>query len=165
MRGTKVQGAARAGSIEPRSMHNGHHTGAVARKRSSARPAEARTPKPPIYSKKLAPFATPEMLAPDAQMWPVQPVLWLEPELGARLPRSSGLHIERRHQVPVAEFISLNVAPSRLPHTPENNCGLRAPSVRQKLPESGLAPLGWDPRAGVEGLVRRDEQALKAGGK
>jgi hypothetical protein len=102
----------------------------------------------------LAIFAPAKIQPIDAEMWPVQPVIWLQSEWRPGLPASSGLYIERHHKIPVPGF--LNLAAGR------GYCsaggfaaGLSSaqsavlPKVRLTPPESGLTLLGWDPRTVV----------------
>ncbi len=96
---------------------------------------------------KLAPFAAVEAAPADPEMWPAHPAGWLEPDLAPVVPASSGLRVERRYAVPAPDLLRLEplaaIPPPARAAVPE----MRPPACRTRLPESGLAPLGWDPRA------------------
>ena len=115
------------------------------RKRGSARRAVAM----PADEQKLADFAAVETPPIQAGVWPVHAVAWLQPDLSAAAPQSSGLRPERRHRVPVPDFLpfSCSAATPRLPieHKAEP---LPRPTPRPVF-QCDLVPLGWDPRAEV----------------
>jgi hypothetical protein len=127
------------------------------RKRSPARPNTADGPAAEAAASlpELAGFAPANIQPIDAEMWPIQPVMWWQPEWKPGLHTSSDLRVERNHRIPIPGFLNLaagrgfrlddlDAAPSRrLPAAP-----LR-PEVRLTPPESGLSLLGWDPRAVV----------------
>jgi hypothetical protein len=130
----------------------------AARKRVSTKPKTTDSPTVEAIAgtQELAGFAPSKIHAVDAEMWPVQPVIWLQPEWKPGLPASSGLSIERRHKIPVPGF--LNVAAGRGYPLICSAGGLAAgqpsalsaqPKVRLTPPESGLTLLGWDPRTVV----------------
>ena len=115
-------------------------------------------------TQELAGFVPANIHSVDAEMWPVQPVIWLQPEWKPGLPVSSGLSIERHHKIPVPGF--LNVAAGRgycsaggLAAGLSSAPSVLLPKVRLTCPESGLTLLGWDPRTVVS-----VGQALPAGG-
>jgi hypothetical protein len=106
---------------------------------------------PAFSPPKLAHFATVAAQPKDAPMWPVHSPIWWQPGLKPELPGSSGLRIERRHQVPIPDFLYLEMKPAGRPRpTVEAPCGPLLPHREQTLPQSGLEPLGWDPRAAVK---------------
>jgi hypothetical protein len=131
----------------------------AARKRSTTKPKTVDSPTVAATAgpQDLAGFAPANVHPVDAEMWPVQPVIWLQPEWKPGLPASSGLSIERHHKIPVPGF--LNVAPGRGYPLICSTGGLAAglssapsallPKVRLTCPESGLTLLGWDPRTVV----------------
>jgi len=94
----------------------------------------------------LACFAAFEARPIDAQMWPVHPVVWLQPELRPGLPGSSGLTIERHYQIPAPDFLRLHITPNGHARALDEVCDPRPPDLPRQLPRSDLAPLGWDPR-------------------
>jgi hypothetical protein len=117
-------------------------------KRSTARPEPQ-----PID----AAFAASEPELIDAPMWPLHAAHWFQPELAPSVPVWSGLAIIRHNRIPGPGFLHPDIAPSNIAATPGSNpsrdrtgalagegalCG-RVP----QLPDSGLAPLGWDARA------------------
>ena len=143
------------------------HAGAKAAAAPANGKAPKRSPKPSSADgstveatagpPELAGFAPASIRQMDAEMWPIQPVIWLHPEWQPGLPASSGLRIERHHKVPAPSFLNLEAgrgyglicsagglaaglssAPSAL-----------LPKVPLTPPESGLTLLGWDPRTVV----------------
>jgi hypothetical protein len=112
------------------------------RKRGTAR----RAPEAAVAPQKLADFAAMETPAMDAAMWPVHAMAWLQPDLAAEAPQSSGLRVERRHRVPVPDFVRLAAPAASRPHLPERECEPLPPRMLQGIPRCDLAPLGWDPR-------------------
>jgi hypothetical protein len=147
---------------EPAARANG-----AARKRSHVRPVPADGPAgdASVVPPELAGFGPANIQPIDAEMWPIQPVMWLQQEWTPGPPASSDLRIERHHRVPVPGFLNLDAgrgyrlddleaarerqwssAPGALP--PELPPAL-PPIVRLTPPQSGLTLLGWDPRAVV----------------
>lgn len=53
-------------------------------------------------------FAAEDLRAVDAQMWPIHPVMWLQPECTPAVP-ASGLHAERSYKVPMPGFLSSEI--------------------------------------------------------
>jgi hypothetical protein len=82
-------------------------------------------------------------------MWPVHAVVWLQPDLSTAAPQSSGLRVERRHRIPVPDFLPSPVAAASQPHAIGHQCGPLPPEIPQGIPPGDLAPLGWDPRTEV----------------
>jgi len=82
----------------------------------------------------------------DAQMWPVHAVVWLQPDLTAAAPHSSGLRIERRHRVPVPDFLQPVVTITSGPRLPARECEPLPPNPPLGIPQCDLSTLGWDPR-------------------
>jgi hypothetical protein len=116
------------------------------RSASAGRLKAGPAPSPP----KLAHFAPVDAQPKDAPMWPVHSLIWWQPGLKPALPGSSGLRIERRHQVPIPDFLYLEMKPAGRPRPSlESPCDPLLPCRQPSLPQSGLAPLGWDPRAAV----------------
>jgi hypothetical protein len=92
----------------------------------------------------------------DAPMWPIHPAGWLQPEAPATAPSWTGLNIERRHRIPAPDFLHFALAPFPLPGceaglasvSQQPACPEAAfPVARPMVPQTDLAPLGWDPRA------------------
>lgn len=122
---------------------NGVHENGGTRKRGAAKPVPAAAADP----QKLAGFAGLAPPAMDAQMWPVHAVVWLRPDLTAAAPHSSGLRIERRHRVPVPDFLQPVVTPAAGPRLLARECDPLPPNLPPGMPQCDLSPLGWDPRA------------------
>jgi hypothetical protein len=151
---TPANGAAGAvqANGEPAPRANG-----TARKRSPTKPKTADHPtlEATANQQELAGFPPARIQPVDAEMWPVQPVIWLQPEWKPG-PTSSDLSIERHHRIPVPGF--LNVATGRgygfcnagdLAAGPSAAPPARPPGLQLTPPESGLTLLGWDPRTVV----------------
>jgi hypothetical protein len=114
-------------------------------------------------AQEFAGFAPANIQPVDAEMWPVQPVIWLQPEWKPALPVASDLRIERHHKIPAPGF--LNLAPEQWGGPPgpriRYGCSSEPPATSSTLsralppdilltpPESGLTLLGWDPRTVV----------------
>jgi len=82
----------------------------------------------------------------DAPMWPRSAALWLQPEISPSIPVWTGLAIERHFGIPSPGFLCFETALSNRPATISLHDELRPPA-RMDVPQSGLATLGWDPRA------------------
>jgi len=106
--------------------------------RKSARP-EAQ---PPLD----AAFAEIETRPSDASMWPLHSVLWFQPERAALIPAWTGLGIERHNRIPRPDLLVVASPPPDHPDTPDKACEGIVPHPHCQLPQSELAPLGWDPR-------------------
>ena len=121
----------------------------IARPRSKRRPARRHPEERHAVSEPdLADFIELEARAIDAEKWPVSPVVWWQPELILRPPHTTGLRNERRHKTPAAGFLNVDLALVCVAGevtTPEP----AVPALRVKIPESGLAPIGWDPRTSL----------------
>jgi hypothetical protein len=103
-----------------------------------------------------APFAAVGIEPLDAPMWPVQTSAWFQAERGPAVPAWSGVHLERRNRVTWSDFWRAEIGPvnrgvGQVPVVPD---ALGRPEAYPTVPESGLAPLGWDPRA-VHGREER----------
>lgn len=123
-------------------------TNGTARKRPAKRSPEAPVPDAPVAPQELADFAAVDLREVDAQMWPVHPVLWLQPELNPGLPGSTALTIERHYKIPVPGFLDLEIAAVDCPRAPQERTPQELlPAVRYAPLESDLSLLGWDPRA------------------
>ena len=105
--------------------------------------ADARPAPQPI----AATFAAIEAEPIDAPMWPLHSALWFQPELAPSVPVWTGLAIERHNRIPSPDFLHSNTAPPNRPDTLDSSRDALTPDARRELPQSGLAPLGWDPRA------------------
>ena len=112
----------------------------AALKRSAAAPIAADAPSP------LSGPALGAATAIDAPMWPVHSTAWFQPEAAPAPPSWSGLAIERHARVAAPDFLLLPAAPvnrsAACDHPP---CAL-TPAACPAIPQSGLTPLGWDPR-------------------
>jgi hypothetical protein len=143
------------GSIEP----NGTAARGTVARRGAKRAAPvkriARAAKP---EPKLAEFIKPELQTEDAPMWPIHPVMWLQPELRLQIPAGSGLHIERKYSVPSPEFVHSAMTPVSHPPALDMTVHPVLPCVGRQLPESGLAPLGWDPRVASHRTGKEDQE-------
>jgi hypothetical protein len=93
------------------------------------------------------PIIPAEVAAVDAPMWPVQTTAWLQPEVAPLLPVWSGLAIERHTRIPIHDFLPPGNAPLDRPDVPDHSREALTPSAEPRVPQSGLALLGWDPRA------------------
>lgn len=115
------------------------------KRRTAKRPAEPSTAADPP----LANFLALEVEAIDAEKWPVSPVVWWQPALELTPPEASGLRNERTHKARVAGFLSADLAPvcpaSGALAAPQ----AALPALRGIVPQSDLAPIGWDPRTHV----------------
>jgi len=136
-------GAGARGTVRPRGARRAAAVKSIER---AAKPAP-----------KLADFVRPELRAQDASMWPIHPVMWLQPELDLAAPAASGLRIERKHAVPLPEFV----------HEPMTVVGPTPaiemtvpilPKVDRVFPASGLATLGWDPRVASQAAAKEDQK-------
>ena len=130
--------------------------GAAGRRRTGARPqvkAEgipgAVAPQP-----RLAPFGVAEATAIHGEIWPLHAGMWLQPELRPALPASSDLRIERRHKVPLPGFVKLDICPAPHLNALESFDFIRT-RVEPRVPNSDLAPLGWNPRIACAGAPER----------
>ena len=83
----------------------------------------------------------------DAGAWPTQGDVWLQPALSPAPPAWSGLTIERRHRIPIPDFVRSGAAPLDRPAAAAFPADAIAPAAKLALPQSDLAPLGWDARA------------------
>jgi tetratricopeptide (TPR) repeat protein len=57
-----------------------------------------------------------------------------------------GLSIERHHRLPTPDFFLSGDVPLNRPDALDNSHRLLTAASRPVVPQSGLAPLGWDPR-------------------
>ena len=110
-------------------------------KRSSARSAELA---PEIEAATCVAIAVEPV---DAPMWQITPAGWLQPETPAAAPSWTGLNIERRHRIPAPDFLHFALAPFPLPGAIDASREAVFPAARPTVPQTDLAPLGWDPRA------------------
>lgn len=135
-------------TVEPAAINGTHRTtkkNGAAPKRSggSGARADVRSAKEPI----AAPFAKMDPAPIDAPMWPLHSAVWFQPELAPSVPSWSGLTIERHKRIPSPDFLRSETTPFNCPDVLGNSRDALTPSARPEVPESGLAPLGWDPRA------------------
>ena len=94
-----------------------------------------------------APFVIRQAAAIDVPAWPLHGVVWLQPELAPAAPAWSGLTIERRNRVPAPGFLLPDSATLDRSDAPDTSLDSLKPGASPEIPRSGLAPLGWDPRA------------------
>ena len=93
-----------------------------------------------------ATFAASEAGPIDAPMWPLCAPSWLQPEIPPAIPAWTGLAIERHFGIPAPEFLDFENAALNRPATLILSDEIHPPAL-PRIPESGLAPLGRDPRA------------------
>ena len=136
----KIDGVA---ATVPQPPANGVHRSV---KKNGARPYGRLAPEvaPEILA---APFAGVETEPIDAPMWPIHPAGWLQPEAPAAAPSWSGLHIERRNRIPSADLRQFGLEPFDRSDGPDLRCEPLVAAARPAVPNTGLDPLGWDPRA------------------
>jgi hypothetical protein len=118
---------------------------------ASTLPARRTKANPAPSNAKLAHFAPVAAQPKDAPRWPVHSMIWWQPALKPELPSASGLRIERRHQVPIPDFLYLDLKPAGKPRPSlESPRDPLLPHREPSLPQADLTPLGWDPRAAVK---------------
>jgi hypothetical protein len=83
----------------------------------------------------------------DTPMWPHHAAPWLQGERTPSIAVWTGLTIERQNRIPAPGFLHFEIAPMERPGAIESSRHALHPTVRLEFPQSGLAPLGWDPRA------------------
>ena len=137
MSATKLQRVAKNGSL---ARTNG------VRKHSRAVPGGSPDVRLSPDGQDLARLAPVEAQPVDSPMWPTHPVVWLQPALRPVVPSSSGLSIERQLRIPAPDFINPGVTPASIAPALHTERDPLAPDLVQPLPQSGLRPLGWDPR-------------------
>jgi hypothetical protein len=93
-----------------------------------------------------APFLGIEAEPIDAPMWPIHTAGWFQPEATPSPPSWSGLQIERRHRIPAPGLQHFPVVPLDAAAVPDTRREALIRADRPALPESGVEPLGWDPR-------------------
>jgi hypothetical protein len=134
--------------MKPLNGSNGKsHTPAAVLERRNGHGVEAPRRKPKLAAPSLAPFASVKPPVADEPMWPLNPVAWFHPELTPRSLQSSGLLIERQRQIPVPDFVPLEITPVASLHSAGEGYEPLLVQVKPQLPHSDLEPLGWDPRA------------------
>jgi hypothetical protein len=105
-------------------------------------------PEPDVAAEVLAaPFLGIEAEPVDAPMWAIHTAGWFQPEAAPSSPSWSGLQIERRHRIPAPGLLDFPVVPLDAAAVPDNRSEAVIQSASPTLPESGIEPLGWDPRA------------------
>jgi hypothetical protein len=132
----------RATGAAPR---GGRKTGHSRRATPLATPAVENTA--PEGAREVAGFQPIAVEPVDAQKWPVNPFVWLQPELPAAIPNSSGLWMERRSKIPMPGFARMEPAPSSPPRSAPATPEFASPELPPAYPAGDLTPLGWDPRA------------------
>jgi hypothetical protein len=146
----------------PNTAQNGKHRAAkkngAGPKRSAGSGATGNAPLAP--EPLAAPIAT-EAAPIDAPMWPVHSALWFQPELAPSAPMWSDLNIERHNRIPAPVFLHAETAPLNRPDALDHSIDARTPGANPEIPQSGLAPLGWDPRADCGPAVSRQVAGRK----
>jgi hypothetical protein len=113
---------------------------------------------PAAQQEPAAAFIVMEPQGIDAPMWPLHPVVWLQPDRKVASPGWSGLCIEHRYRLPAPGFLQIAAVPGCPPGHAADERNPLPPGVSRRLPESDLIPLGWDPRAAAIGNpTRRNE--------
>jgi len=82
----------------------------------------------------------------DTPSWPIQTAGWFQPEPRPALPAWSGIGIERQSRTPFPDFIRYEISAVNRADAVEVHRKKVSPNVAPNIPESGLEPLGWDPR-------------------
>lgn len=155
MKGADLPGS--AATVPPAATNGTHRAGKKNGAKQSSRPV-AHTDERPGPEPPAAPFSTSEPEPIDSPMWPLHSGLWFQPELAPSPPAWSGLAIERHNRIPAPDFLHSGVAPVNRTDVLENSCDTLAPAACPKISESGLAPLGWDPRSVCRPAVARKEE-------
>ena len=120
-------------------------------KRPSRRKPRAKTRQPAVGPQLVldvpeAPFAAIGVEPVDTPSWPIQPAGWFQPEPTPAVPAWSGIGIERHSRTPLPGFIRHDISAVNRADALEVLCESFSPNAVPNLPESGLDPLGWDPR-------------------
>ena len=132
---------------------NGARNGAAPKRSAGSGPrADARPSPEPLAAPLAAPFDMIEAEPIDAPKWPLHSAAWFQPDLAPSVPVRNGLAIERRNRIPAPDFLHSDTAPPDRPEGLNRSPGALTPGTltsgtRRQLPRSGLAPLGWEPRA------------------
>jgi hypothetical protein len=108
---------------------------------AASRPRVAKEAQP-----SLSAFVSAEIGPVDSPIWPHDSALWLQGERAPSLPSWTGMTIERHNRIPGPGFLHTEVAPGDRPMGCENSLNPLRLSVPFELPESGLTPVGRDPR-------------------
>jgi len=132
---------------------NGTHRAARKSARSPKRSDGSRDLTPAGPEPPAAAFAATEAAPIDAEMWPLHAAMWLQPERVPSVSQWSGLTVEHRYRLPAPTFLQPIAAPLNPPASPDVARDARIPFSRPAIPQSDLAPLGWDPRA----ICRKEE--------
>jgi hypothetical protein len=122
---------------------NGRHRTASKNGHAPKPPADTAGASQPLD----AAFVTIEAEPIDAPMWSVHPALWLQPEAAPAVPVWTSLAPERHNRIPAPAFLQIDTAPPDRPAAPDTPQDPLRRGNSPKLPLSGLALLGWDPRA------------------
>jgi hypothetical protein len=83
----------------------------------------------------------------DMPKWPIHAAGWLHPEAPPSAPSWSGLTIERRNRIPSPDLLRFHLPPLDRVADPDDPPEALTRTALPAIPESSLAPLGWDPRA------------------
>ena len=144
MKGESFSG--RAATLSPPAPNGTHRTtrngSAAKRPGSRTRTDRGSAPRPAE-----AAFAISEVEPVDTPMWPRHAASWLQGERMPSVAVWTGLTIERQNRIPAPGFLPLEIAPMERPGAIESSPRPLHSPVRLEFPQSGLAPLGWDPRA------------------
>jgi hypothetical protein len=155
MKGESFSGL--AATLPPAAVNGTHRTaknGSTAKRPAGSRArADAGSAPQPVE----AAFAITGEEPIDTPMWPRHAASWLQGERTPSVAVWTGLTIERQNRIPAPGFLHFEIAPEiapmKRPSAIESFSHPLHPPVRLEFPQSGLAPLGWDPRA----VCRRHE--------
>ena len=115
-----------------------------ASERSAGKSALGNSPAPEPLA---GPVGSMEDTAIDAPMWPLQSAVWFQPDVAPAPPAWSSLAIERHNRIPAPDFAPSDTSPANRPGALEHSPEALTRAAVPEAPESGLTPLGWDPRA------------------
>lgn len=137
----------------PPATTNGVHRAARKSGPALKRPSGS-THRLPALPDPVASFVSLKPVPVDAEMWPLHPALWFQPELGPTMSQWSGLAIERHSRLPAPDFALPKVEPLNHRAALDVIRDALAPVPLPEIPQCGLAPLGWDPRT----ICRKEER-------
>ncbi len=136
-----------AATLPPVVANGTHRTtrnGSTAKRSAGSR---ARTDRGSAPQPVEAVFAIAEGEPIDTPMWLRHAAAWLQGERTPSVAVWTGLTIERRNRIPAPGFLHFEIALMKRPGAIESSHHPLHPTVPLEFPQSGLAPLGWDPRA------------------
>ena len=83
----------------------------------------------------------------DSPTWLLHAALWFQPDRGPALPAWTDLAIERHNRIPLPDFLDLELVAADRRGLVDGECEVLHPERQRQLPESDLAPTGWDARS------------------